>query len=335
MSLGFKVSVLADSISPDGVRLVSIAYQAPRAILAELNTHRVLSRNAESSRAIPFAKKLAIVTSEPYYPDDLPDGPLMGESPGMQASSPLDSVKKSRGQKLFREAGSVVAKYAKEIADEGFHKENVNRLLEPWSYTRGVITATEMPNFFALRCDYRAYPPFRFLARCIWVALSRSTPTRLDWGQWHLPFITKGDRGEAYERGAELFAANGRAPFGFPDGPNGWEECLLAQWSAARSARVSLYQFGRKVVDWDKDSDLYDKLAGSFPLHASPLEHPALCGKAGSVQRGFPLSNFRAPWVQLRKFIGGENVIEYRPTGEEVAGWNVPDSVFDGDPSGW
>jgi hypothetical protein len=95
---------------------------------------------------------------------------------------------------------------------------------------------------------------------------------------------------------------------------------------------VSYYQFGTKSVNWDKDSELYDRLAGDYPLHASPLEHPALCAARGSLQRGFPLSNFRAPWVQLRKFVRGENIREYKPTAEEIAGWNVPDDVFAGNP---
>lgn len=325
---GYKVSVIADSISPDGVRLLSIAYQAPRTVLAELNTHRALSRNAESSRAVPFEKKLALAMSQPYYPDDLPDGPLRGESKGMQATTELDPRRKSEGQAAYRSAGEMAAKWARECADAGLHKEDVNRLLEPFAWTRGVVTATNWANFFGLRCHYMAYPPFRFLARCIWVAASRSTPKPLAWGQWHLPFITDADRVEAVTRGRDK-AVSVALPFGFRD----WAECLLARWSAARTARVSLYQFGRKVLDWDKDNETYEKLAGSFPVHASPLENPALCAKAGSVQRGFPLSNFRAPWVQLRKFVQGETIAEYAPTIEEQQSWNIPESVYEGDPS--
>lgn len=330
---GFKVKVLADSVSPDGVRLVTLAYQAPRVILAELNTHRALSRNAESSRAIPFAKKLAVMTTEPYYPDDLPDGPLMGESKGMQARGELIGTQKILGQQRYRELAAHVAKAAQEISDLGFHKENVNRLLEPFSYTRGVISATEMANFFALRCDYRAFPPFRFLARCIWVALSRSKPVTLNWGEWHLPFIKGEDWEEANRRGALLQNDKGDAPGAF----RSWRECLLARWSAARCARVSYYQFGTKVTDWDKDTALYERLAAESPMHASPLEHPARCGsspKFGPTDNGY-IGNYRAPWVQLRKLLKGENVTSYQPAAEEVAGWNVPEEVFQGEPGEW
>lgn len=342
---GYKVKVLADSISPDGVRISAIAYQAPRPLLAEINTHRAvtksedtgvvleedLSRNAESSRAISFNAKLARVSLSPYFPEDLPDGELMGESKGMQATAPMNPANKAEGQRLFRELASLASDYARRIADEGFHKQDVNRLLEPFSYTRGVISATEMANFFALRCDWRAYPPFRFLARCVWVALSRSTPKPLGWGDWHLPFITDLDRGEANQRGEFLNRETGEPPRGFTS----WADCLLARWSAARCARVSYYQFGTKAVNWDKDGELYDRLAGDFPLHASPLEHPAFCGAPGSLQRGFPLSNFRAPWVQLRKFVAGENISEFKPTTTDVAGWNIPEDVFAGEPGDW
>jgi hypothetical protein len=87
------------------------------------------------------------------------------------------------------------------------------------------------------------------------------------------------------------------------------------------------------VLNWDKDDETYQKLAGSHPIHASPLENPCLCAKAGSVQRGFPLSNFRPPWVQLRKFIPGECAHGFTADPDEVARWNVPDDVFSGDPS--
>ena len=323
----FKVKVLTDSLSPCGVRLVSVAYQAPRPVLAELNTHRALSRNAESSRARPFNKVLANVSLAPYYPDDLPDGELLGESSGMQATAPLAQAAKARGQARYRHAATEAVAAAREVAAEGFHKQDVNRLLEPFGWTRGVISATEWANFFALRCDQRAYPPFRFLARCLYVAIANSVPKALNWGEWHLPFITPDDRGEAQQRG-ELLREQP-----LPAGFRSWAEVLLSRWSAARCARVSYYHFGRAVVDYDKDNETYGKLAGSVPMHASPLEHPARCGVSTGALTG--TSNFRGPWVQMRKMLAGECVREFTPTREEVAAWNVPASVFEGEPHEW
>ena len=49
-----SAKVIADSVSPKGIRLVTIECQFPRFILAQVNTHRVFSRNSASSRAIPI-----------------------------------------------------------------------------------------------------------------------------------------------------------------------------------------------------------------------------------------------------------------------------------------
>jgi hypothetical protein len=61
--------ILADSLSPDGVRLTTMEITFPRIVLAEFNTHRVLSRNSASSRAIPVEKMLRMVQENPYIPE--------------------------------------------------------------------------------------------------------------------------------------------------------------------------------------------------------------------------------------------------------------------------
>lgn len=54
--MGFDAKILADSMSPDGVRLTTVEITFPRIILAELNTHRMLSKSSASSRAIPLLR---------------------------------------------------------------------------------------------------------------------------------------------------------------------------------------------------------------------------------------------------------------------------------------
>ena len=49
-----SANVICDSINEQGVRLTTFEIEYPRFILAELNTHRQLSRNSSSSRAIPI-----------------------------------------------------------------------------------------------------------------------------------------------------------------------------------------------------------------------------------------------------------------------------------------
>ena len=50
MSDTYEARVLADSISRDGVRLVTILATFPRFLLAEWNTHRVFGRNSSVAR---------------------------------------------------------------------------------------------------------------------------------------------------------------------------------------------------------------------------------------------------------------------------------------------
>lgn len=51
-----KAEIIADSINQYGNRITSFVITFPRIVLAEFNTHRALSRNSASSRAIPFNK---------------------------------------------------------------------------------------------------------------------------------------------------------------------------------------------------------------------------------------------------------------------------------------
>ena len=63
-----KAKIVADSLSPQGDRLISVLCTFPRIILAEVNTHRMLSKNTSSSRAIPFKKMVEAVQNNPFIP---------------------------------------------------------------------------------------------------------------------------------------------------------------------------------------------------------------------------------------------------------------------------
>ena len=60
--------ILADSIGPHGIRLTTMEVVFPRPYLAEFNTHRMLSRNSASSRAVPTEKQIERVLENPYLP---------------------------------------------------------------------------------------------------------------------------------------------------------------------------------------------------------------------------------------------------------------------------
>ena len=63
-----KAEIVADSLSPQGDRLTSVLVTMPRIILSEMNTHRMLSKNTSSSRAIPFKKMVEAVQNNPFIP---------------------------------------------------------------------------------------------------------------------------------------------------------------------------------------------------------------------------------------------------------------------------
>ena len=63
-----SAKIVADSLSPQGDRLISVLCTFPRIILSEVNTHRMLSKNTSSSRAIPFKKMVESVQNDPFVP---------------------------------------------------------------------------------------------------------------------------------------------------------------------------------------------------------------------------------------------------------------------------
>src|SRR5208282_2522665 len=61
-------NIIADSISSEKIRLVTIQLRYPRFIHAELMTHRVFSRNASSSRAIPVERLIEDIKRDTAMP---------------------------------------------------------------------------------------------------------------------------------------------------------------------------------------------------------------------------------------------------------------------------
>jgi hypothetical protein len=286
-----------------------------------MNTHRALSRNAASSRAIPASHIIEQVRQDAYVPNDLPDGPLCGNRPGMVATEPMDEVCKTVGLGRICDHAEAAIATVEYLAARGWHKQDANRYLEPFQWVRWVGTATNWDNFFALRTDHRAYPPFRFLARAMWVAYTRSVPEKRG---YHLPFVTDADWNCPM---AELSDPPPWFPkgVGFPCGGSRVTFNLMA-WSAARCARVSVKNFRTDDTDRKKDMETFLKLTTEFPRHGSPAEHQAVAIFDAES------SNFRHPWKQFRKFIPQETVEAFSPPAETVAGWNVPDAVFGGVP---
>lgn len=266
-----EASIVCDSVSPAGKRITTFKLRYPKMIHGEFMTHRVISRNASSSRAIPVAKMIAEVRDTATRAAPVFWG---AEQKGMQAVVELDNTNVRRGwllsdrgyaRHLWNEAAFAAVRSAELMVEAGIHKQIVNRILEPFSHINVVATATEWDNFFGLRLDAGAQPEMRALAIAMWEARRASTPREIGTGEWHLPFLND------WKQDKELLLQIGNMKNDASE-----REMLCIKVSVARCARVSYESFEtgqRSTVE--EDLRLYERLVGSHPLHASPAEHQA------------------------------------------------------------
>lgn len=259
---GYACAVRGDSLSPDGVRLTTLEVTFPRYVLAEVNTHRVFSRNSASSRAIPVAKRIAAVRENPFVP------PFGKNQRGMQAGEDLGDEDAQTAELIWRHAALKAAEYAEQLAELEVHKQVANRLLEPFVWHEAILTSTAWENFLNQRDPVRsplADPAIQPAARLIAEALESSEPIELAPGEFHLPYIRPEDHEEAH-----AWAMIRTDLTGVDVDP----QEILRRVSTARCARVSyLTHDGRR--DMSKDLQLYRDLVSARPMHASPLEHVA------------------------------------------------------------
>lgn len=236
-----QAKIIADTVNPFGARITTFEVVAPRFLLAEVNTHRVIAKSAASSRAIPVEKRIAMVNDAPFVPL------AFGKNKrGMQADEVLDHDENTRAREVWLAAANAAAGYAKQLAELGVHKQHANRLLEPFVYYTGVMTSTEWDNFFNLRTHPDAQPEFRDLAMKMLDVYASSRPVE---GHIHLPYV-----------GREIILRN--------------DPTTAYNISAARCARVSYNTFDGKPSTPEKDNELCEQLIASG--HLSPFDHPAV-----------------------------------------------------------
>lgn len=274
--------IIADSQAPAGARLTTMEIVIPRIVLAEFNTHRVFSRNSASSRAIPVEKMLQRVKDDPYIPEI-----WTTNQKGMQGKVITDPEHIEEATQEWLIARDYVVRSAERMMEIGIHKQTTNRLLEPFMWHTVIVTATEWSNFFNLRTHTDAHPAIQNTARAMLKIYEESTPMKLDWNDWHLPFIRSDDWVDLLNLGI----------MGPEDDPN----LFANKVSSARCARVS-YLTHDGIRDLSKDIELHDRLLSAG--HMSPFEHPAQAMYRNGQNR-YP-SNFAYPWVQYRKTIPNE-----------------------------
>lgn len=298
-----KTEVIAHSVWEDSPPILSAAITYPRMVHSEFMTHRVFSRNASSSRAIPIQKMIQQVIDDPAMPVA-----WGSNKPGMQAGDEcanpvITKVPYVQGygyeyghgkwenhrvgykdtkvspQQAWLEARDRAVEIARGFADAGYHKQIANRLLEPFAHITVIVTATDWQNFFDLRCHPDADPTIKALADQMRDTFAASTPVER---QWHLPYISD-DEVLVGEDGGVLVSALVEAPM----------------ISAARCARVSYLNHDGSEPDFEKDMKLANMLLAS--KHMSPFEHQAR-GWTSGVFKTHLQGNFTG-WYQHRKML--------------------------------
>ena len=280
-----SAKVIADSIAPNGKRITTFELEYPRFIHSEFMTHRALSKNAASSRAIPVSATIRQITDDPAMPV------YWGKNQsGMTAKEEVEPETKDMCQAVWLLARDAAIEHVKTLIDLGLHKQIVNRILEPWVHIKVVVTATDWDNFFHLRNHPDAQPEIHALAEEMLRVFCLSYPKCLGPLDWHLPYVTQ------YDLDA----------FGVGD-------CL--KLSASLCAQAS---YRKSDESMEKALLVYDRLVTSVPVHASPFEHQATPAPNADDRSG----NFKG-WVQHRQLIPNNVCEKYmadlRPIPEMVA----------------
>ena len=246
--------VICDSISEQGVRLTTFEIEYPRIVMSEFNTHRAVSRNSSSSRAIPVSKMLEHtknINLKPIY--------FGSKKSGMQAGDELVGEDLQYAQDVWESALKSAIGQAELIDECGVAKEVCNRLVEPFQLVKVVCTATDWGNFFNLRLHPDADPNICMLAYKMYQAMQESKPIELKAGEWHLPYVNVGWNG----KGEMCYADE---DFNFIS----LEQAI--KLSAASCASVSYRTEGMTLEKADK---IFDMLIKAEVVHSSPLEHCA------------------------------------------------------------
>lgn len=263
---GISAKIIADSVADhetsSGVRIVTYELVYPRFIHSEFMTHRMLSKNAASSRAIPVEKNIEHIranTAMPIHWGKNQPGMSAKEECNTRITAPrsdVDNWTYSREEVWNMARDSAIA-CAQMLHETGYHKQIVNRLLEPFTFIKVVCTGTEFANLFHLRCHPDAQPEFQELARCMKEAYDKHHSIVLEPGEWHVPYYRSG------------FWSRQNTAHYVEEHP--LEDAL--KMSISRCAQVSY----RKE---DDSIEKANKIVGMLfpvdsPKHLSPFEHQA------------------------------------------------------------
>lgn len=319
---GFKVIIVADSLNSEDERMTTMITRFPRCILPEVNTHRVFSRNSASSRARSVKTTIKAVMEEPYIPlftrnhkgmggDLITDGLEIENARKYWLDARDDAVKSELRMLVGDTMGEIHAADYERIIDEYYehvynvsdddkeakylmapdiHKQNANRLIEPFMWHEALITSSYWGNFYHLRISEFAQPEIHALACLMKAAQDASTPV---FANIHLPFVR--------------IVINASI--------TNWEQLRgLLMDSASECARISYKDRSRTAKSDNKA--LAERLLHDG--HMSPLEHQAIPVEIYNLWHGNGIipddiyyhddgnmhGNLSAGWIQCRHILG-------------------------------
>ena len=258
-----SAKIVCDSISPDDVRITTLEIEYPRFIHGEFMTHRSLSKNSSSSRAIPNQKMLDQIESNMAIPI------YWGKNKsGMQAVEEVDDLSKSNAEIMWKGCFWKAKDTASWLCDDGLHKQVTNRLTEPFQMMKVVVTGTDWDNFFNLRIHPDAQPEICMLAYKIYEATMESVPVKLKVGEYHLPYVDKLLDTDGYLLSYGTVVRDG--VYGDMHKPLTLDDAIKI--SASCCAQVS---YRNTDMSLEKADKIFNMLIKSDVLHASCFEHLA------------------------------------------------------------
>lgn len=261
MAPSCKVELIqASKCAATGTKIVTLVCEYPRAIHAQLLTHRVFSKNSSSSRAVPIKTAIQHIQDNPIHPI------WTSNQSGMQGNRISDSNLLGHVHRLVsmhQSSAIALAELLGSPESEGglnIHKQNVGRYLEPFQNIKIVLTATEWDNWDWLRLHSDAQPEIEELANAIKDARDNADYMELNPGDYHVPFVT---RTKNPDTGVITYSIDG---FTF-----------MTPEQAVKTSMSVCAQTSYRKADHspEKTATVHERLFGSDHIHASPAEHQA------------------------------------------------------------
>jgi hypothetical protein len=336
---GTIARVVAYSIAENSkTPLITFEYEAYRGILAELNTHCMLCKNAESSRAVPVRNRVdRIIRGDYYIPikwQSNVGGMVGGEELNAHVQLNGTSIQVTK-EKAWREYACEAAIAALSFDQAGYAKQIAGRMLEPFITVKGVISGTEWDNFWHLRRDKHADPAIKELADCMWKAKTlveeEMTFEFLQPGEWHTPYVfhTRDCSGRLLYLREEFNPKRYSKIYPFQ---------TLSLDEALKTSSVACGQVSFRKLDTSEETveRIWERLMCGEAVHASVTQHQGSPMESYSYTRdwGSDAMNWFGPgkshmdaeghfwsaqfkhWVMFRKTIPNEVCKKYIPKEE-------------------